>query len=355
VHPWQASQQEAAGSLCAHTATGRYVEAFLDTRFRDHYKRIFTEPGGWAKEAYVNYVAVGGNKGMYFEQLTEALVDSVHRFSTRPIIVVNFGSMAPKSLDPVRFPRLVLLHAHGVSGISFNFNKMIAILVAKVQTGVSVDSDMMVGPNADRLFNRTREEVTEEYPYPMLPTHYLDRDKDNADARFNNFLNFDCQGCPKPTMRWGQAHPTWTYWAFPFVSRWLVAKATGKAEHAVPTAGIGEDEDLLNVALWAENATKSWCMYQMMGASWVHENFLPQHPPGPAPFYEDASRYKDGVPIGFYMIHGEHEVSKVYKAMALLEDKLNHATELSPFFHKGKFYSDFSALKKDDPLLRCTM
>ena len=43
------------------------------------------------------------------------------------------------------------------------------------------------------------------------------------------------------------------------------------------------------------------------GAGWVWENFIPQHAPGPVPFYEDATRYKEGVPIAFYLTHGEHE------------------------------------------------
>ena len=36
-------------------------------------------------------------------------------------------------------------------------------------------------------------------------------------------------------------------------------RAPGVAQQGVPTRDIAEDEDLLNVALWTEGATKAWC------------------------------------------------------------------------------------------------
>lgn len=49
---------------------------------------------------------------------------------------------------------------------------------------------MFVSPQADTLFARTREEITELYPFPMLPTHFLDRDPANKEAKYGNFLEF---------------------------------------------------------------------------------------------------------------------------------------------------------------------
>eukprot|EP00928_Gymnodinium_smaydae_P050209 TRINITY_DN337_c0_g1_i2.p1 TRINITY_DN337_c0_g1~~TRINITY_DN337_c0_g1_i2.p1 ORF type:complete len:518 (-),score=95.07 TRINITY_DN337_c0_g1_i2:87-1499(-) len=344
----EASWREAVTGLCRSKETRNLLEVHLDKRFRKHYETAYgLVPGAWVPEAYVNYVRVSG-PGTYYGKLTEALVDSIHRFSQRPVVVVNFGSVAPPELDPNRFPRLILLHAREVpQRVSFNFNKFLAILLARAKVGISVDSDMMVGPHADKLFARTQQEVTAAYRFPMLPTHYLDRDPAHSGYHRNNFLSYDLPGSPKVTMRWGQAQPTWTHWALPFVGRWLEAKLAGATLHNVPTADVGEDEDLLNVALWAENATKAWCMFQMMGVSWVWENFLPQHPPGPAPFYDDPVRYPNGVPVAFYMSHGEHNVSKVYDAMALLQKAGAHAQELKTIHHRGKFFSTFGELLAD--------
>ncbi|CAK0820088.1 unnamed protein product, partial [Prorocentrum cordatum] len=156
------------------------------------------------------------------------------------------------------------------------------------EAAAATEADMMmVDPRGDRLLLRTRQEVTEAYPYPMMPTHFLDRDPENARFKEGNFLNFNCAKCPRPTMRWGQAQPSWTYWALPFLGRWLAAKIDGREEMGVPTAGIQEDEDLLNVALWKEGATKAWCMWQKGGAEFVWLNYLKEHAPGPVPHYKD--------------------------------------------------------------------
>eukprot|EP00929_Paragymnodinium_shiwhaense_P082985 TRINITY_DN44015_c0_g1_i1.p1 TRINITY_DN44015_c0_g1~~TRINITY_DN44015_c0_g1_i1.p1 ORF type:complete len:472 (+),score=102.12 TRINITY_DN44015_c0_g1_i1:58-1473(+) len=354
---WTVQLWHALKDMCQQDGLRKHAEVYLDSRFRGNYERIFNK-SNWVDEAYVNYVKVNG-AGTYYGRLTEAMVDSVHRFSTRPIVVLNFGSTAPPELsDASRFPRLVLLHAHPLPGISFNFNKLLAVLLAGVKVGVSVDSDMMIGPHADRLFARTKEEVTRDYPYPMLPTHYLDRDMQNRGKgrrEATNFLAYNCEGCPRPTMRWGQAHPTWTFWAFPFVGRWLTARVQRETLDKVHTGGIGEDEDLLNVALWSANATKAWCMFQMNGADWVEQNFFPQHPPGPEPFYEDPSRFPEGIPVGFYMVHGEHQVDKVYSAMKALEKRKENAIALPALVHKKRFYANFSALQADNPGLKCTL
>ncbi|CAE7499817.1 unnamed protein product [Symbiodinium natans] len=268
------------------------MQVFLDRRFRKNYARVYNSEG-WADTAWVNYVAVPSNGKGVFGKLTERLVDSVHRFSQHPIVVVNFGTKAPEELDPEKFPHLVLLHARGLKPIpiSFNFNKLRAVLLAQVKVGASLDSDMlMVTAQADHLLNRTAEEITEKYPFPMMPTHFLDRDVRDSDTakrlHEGNFLSFSCKDCPTPTMRWGQAQPTWTYWSLPFLSRWLSAKVAGRKEQGVPTAGIAEDEDLLNVALWQEGATKAWCAFQTGGINFLWENVDPQHPPGPYPYYE---------------------------------------------------------------------
>jgi len=282
---------------------------------------------------------------------------------------VNFGGAGIPDLEPERFPKLILLHARGlplVDGhrMSFNFNKLRAVLLGHVKTGASLDSDMMmVGPHADQLLHRTEEEVTESYPWPMMPTHFLTRDPRDCQQgspfiQSGNRLSYDCPGCPMPTMRWGQAQPSWTFWSLPFFARWLGAKLAGRSEQGVNTYLIGEDEDLLNVALWSEGATKAWCMYQMGGVSFVWENYFPEHAPGPSPFYEDPRFFPEGVPLGFFFSHAEKELEKVDQALVMLEEKHRSNASATPpkaFFHMMKFYDTFAQLKAEHQDLKCTL
>jgi len=354
---WEQKYHAAAEVLCADKANWPYMEVFLDRRFVQQYSNVFGQDG-WANRAWVNYAKAAG-KNDYFGLLTRGLVESIHRHSAYPIIVVNFGDVAIPDLDPERFPRLVLLHARGLPdpSISFNFNKLRAVLLAHVKTGASLDSDMMmVGPHADQLLLRTEEEVTEVYPFPMMPTHFLTRDIRDAGSDLGNILPYSCDGCPMPTLRWGQAQPSWTFWSLPFFARWLGAKMAKRSEQGVATARIGEDEDLLNVALWTEGATKAWCMYQMGGVSFLWENYFPEHAPGPYPFYSDPRFFPEGVPVGFFFSHAEKELEKVDKALAFLEEHRN-ATAPPPkaFFHNMTFYESFAQLKAAHPDLKCTL
>ncbi|CAJ1402594.1 unnamed protein product [Effrenium voratum] len=262
---WELQLRKAMEPLCKEKALWPYLEVYLDTRFREQHGRLYGEDG-WCEEAWVNFAArdaKGRRVSGYAKGLTDQMVKSVHQYSSKPVVVVSFGSDAIPFLDPNRFPRMVLLHARMKAGLSFSFSGLRAALLARVKVGVNIEEDMMfVSPQADTLFARTREEITELYPFPMLPTHFLDRDPANKEAKYGNFLEFTVPGSPdprfpRPTLRWGQAQGTWSFWALPFVGRWLAAKLLGREEQGVPTRSLGEAEDLLNVGLWREKASKA--------------------------------------------------------------------------------------------------
>ncbi|CAJ1373594.1 unnamed protein product [Effrenium voratum] len=352
---WQQHLEEAWSHLCKDSQTAPYMDVFLDKRFRQNYEKAYNSDG-WTDAAWVNYVALK-KAGDTYGQLTERLVESVHRFSKHPIVVVNFGLQDP-GLDPARFPRLVLLHARALDrGVSFNFNKFRAILLAQVKVGASLDSDMMMAtPHADQLLQRTEEEINEKYRFPMMPTHFLDRDPRDSESGKGNFAKYTCDQCPTPTMRWGQAQPTWTHWSLNFVSRWLAAKIAGRPEQGVPTRDISEDEDLLNVALWKEGATKSWCAFQTGGINFLWENLYPQHPPGPSPYYDDPRYFPEGVPVAFYFGHAEKDPKHIDKALQYLaEPSRASMSSPKPFFHNMTFYASFKDLAKANPNLKCTL
>jgi len=358
--PWARQQREAAKLLCRQRELQPFMVSWVDPRFVENYHRVYGSDG-WAEDAWVNYFKAVPGASTNFLKLTEDLVESVHRFSKKPIILVNFGD-SDTYFDPTRFPRLVLLQARDVSSApgfpSFNFNKLQAVLLAKVKVGVSLDSDMiMANSMADSILARTRDEITEAYPYPMLPVHFLDRDPANLKyyTGTGNYLVYDsCPSCPKPTMRWGQAQPTWTFWSLPFLARWQAAKLSGSQYLGVDLSQVAEDEDMLNVALWAEGARKQWCMWQPGGVGFVESQLYDQMPPGEH-FNADRSRYLKGTPIAYFFGHAEKDPKRVEQALRFLDKKkseelVGEAPEkLKAYYYDDKFYSSFTELSAANP------
>ncbi|CAE8586329.1 unnamed protein product [Polarella glacialis] len=254
-------------------ALRQLMRARVDRRFAGNYDKLFVK--GWAPRAFVNYFA-GPPTGKH-ARMTEELIRSVHVFSSEPIVVVHFGISSPASWNPERFPRLVLLHASELDNEaqrSFNFNKLRAFLMARVMTGVGLDSDQFVAPGVDTLFKMTEREITKDYPIPMMPVHFLDRGPKDLGSWWPRYCPHG--ECSLQTLRWGHAHPTWTFWALPFYGRWLRRNFRDESLQALVhpirapalrVTDIPEDEDLLNVAMWEEKATKQWCKFDTVDPS----------------------------------------------------------------------------------------
>ena len=60
--------------------------------------------------------------------------------------------------------------------MSFNFNKLRAMVAARVLVGIQLDTDQLITPGLDRMFASTRREIHERYPWLMLPVHWMSRD-----------------------------------------------------------------------------------------------------------------------------------------------------------------------------------
>ncbi|CAK9015009.1 unnamed protein product [Durusdinium trenchii] len=201
----------------------------------------------------------------------DELIRSVHLFSNELIVVFHLGSLTPDTWTPERYPRLLLMHLAPLGPKvqkSFNYNKLRAMLISRVRVGVQLDSDQFVAPGADYMFNMTEREITREYPIPILPVHYFSFTQ--RDAPSNIWWRRFCPDPPKcelHSMRWSHAHPTWTFWALPWIGKWLrrhfrdeeLTMAGEKG--ALRIADIPEDEDMLNVAAWEDKVTKQWCKF----------------------------------------------------------------------------------------------
>ncbi|CAJ1399474.1 unnamed protein product [Effrenium voratum] len=350
------------------------MRARVDARFKSSMAR-FTEKG-WFRHAWVTFVA--GNPSSPFVKMAEELIKSVHYFSSWPILVYNFGFAAPETWTPERFPQLVIIHAAPLPSDphirrSFNFNKLRSILMARVLTGVQVDVDQFVAPGADILFDLTQKWVNKEYPFPLLPAHFLDwsiKDQPNA-PWWPRYCPDPEKPCPMQTMRWAHAHPTWSYWALPFFGRWVRrhfrderlpnVTVQGFQAAALRVGDVMEDEDLLNVALWEERANKQWCKFDVPATvefesllSWKSsDGHRCIHGIGCENIGGDKRWYLNGVPKVYWTAH--HAVEPDLTAKYLERIRTRHKAGKWPaaIVYDGRFWESGGDLHKDRPNLQC--
>lgn len=348
----------------------KLMQARVDPRFKDAYKAHFAQSGemrGWTPKAYVNYFA--STPSGKHAKMTEELVRSVHRFSKKVIIVVNFGMTTSAKLTPERYPRLILLHADPMDSAlkrSFNFNKLRAFLFARALAGVGLDSDQFVAPGVDQLFEMTEREITADYPLPIMPVHFLDRGPKDLGVWWSRYCVDTA--CSLQTLRWGHAHPSWTHWALPFIGKWLrknfrdetLPEITGKTQApSLRVLDIPEDEDLLNVALWEEKATKQWCKFDITDPTeftslfdWKPKNGNKCF--GCANIMSDKRFYKHGGAAKlFYTAHHAVVPSETRKQVDQIESKLKEGSWPSStiVFNQRLWTAD--ELRKAHPQLEC--
>ncbi|CAK9064793.1 unnamed protein product [Durusdinium trenchii] len=355
---WGQEQWKAVEAFCSQDWSGeepgertipletmrQLMEARVDPRFREVYQTL----------------------GPFF---ADELIRSVHMFSQELIIVVNFGMTSSTKLTPERFPQLLLLHARPMDvqlKRSFNFNKLRAFLFSRALAGVGLDSDQWVAPGVDRLFDMTEREIHEKYPFPIMPVHFLDRGPKDLGVWWSRYCPNDV--CSLQTMRWGHAHPTWTYWALPFLGRWLrrnfrdeTLPATGKAI-ALRVVEIPEDEDLLNVGLWEEKAHKQWCKFDITDPlefqflfDWKtkYGNRCSMGGPGCSNISPDRRFYKRGAAKLFYTAHHAVNPTDTHKQVDRIMKKWKEGTwPSSTIVYERKLWVA-SDLKKAHPQLEC--
>lgn len=351
------------------------MRARIDVRFKSNWARL-RDSDGWFRKAWVSYV--GGPPTSQFVKMAEELIKSVHYFSENPILMFNFGLFTPKSWTAERFPQLVVLHAAPLPNEprirrSFNFNKLRAILMSRALNGVEVDVDQFVAPGADRLFSLTSKWVNKEYSFPLMPAHFLDWSiKDQPAAPWwPRYCPDPDKPCPMQTMRWCHAHPTWTHWALPFFGRWVrrhfrderLPNVTVKHFNAagLRVGDINEDEDLLNVGLWEERATKQWCKIDVPATvefdsllSWVqHHGNRCMEGIGCTNIGGDKRWYKKGVPKVYWTAH--HAVDPEQTATYLERIRKRHQEGLWPaaIVYEQRFWRSGEELKKEHPELAC--
>lgn len=167
----------------------------------------------------------GSHLGMKHNMMVSNLIRSVHFFSEYPIIVFVVDTKElTMDWDSEIFPRLIVIHADGIQSmssgrhVSFNFNKFRSMLL-RIKVGVQVDADMIVGPMCDKLFDASERIINKDYPYPIMPVHWMTRYRDPSGKKIDGYPVYAIR-YPEhwpPRIRWAHCHPTWTYHALPFI------------------------------------------------------------------------------------------------------------------------------------------
>jgi hypothetical protein len=331
-HPHAEAQRvldTAASAICEDPKTRATLDVFLDCEFLPQYLRWTTDESEWIDEAYVTYVA--GNRDSKYEWQAVNLVRSVDVFSSRPIIVVVYNWENTYFVPPIawhRMPNVIVMKMLplGTSQVSFNFNKIRAMIATRVRYGIELDTDQIIAPGFDDLFAGTRREITAHFPWPLMPVHWMSRDAKKGEP-YHEYAYPQSAWGGQRTMRWGHAHPSWSYWALAFLCDLLyerfkaayVPKSTIKVWNlkAATTDGLlavfdqrnqndravkmaqfmQEDEDMLNIALWRDDVTKQWCKYDLEFGLFAQGKDMDRT------LYWDASWYPDGLPIIFTSMH----------------------------------------------------
>ena len=387
----------------------RSCMVWIDQRFRETHARL--SHGGWLERAFLTYYAgpADGRHALMVEQLLE----STHAFSQQPIVVAHFGVKVPSSWTVRRFPRLILMHlvsaprpmhrrslpaptplrppsilrARATSGgrstltsfgrcccagsrLGCNWTRIrCAGLNLWGQSALADTPPQFVAPGVDALFDATEREVTEDYAMPILPAHFLDRGPSDGGAWWKRYCP---EGrCVHQTQRWGHAHPTWTYWAQPWLSRWLRRQfrdetlpprpgRDGSTLVALRISDIPEDEDLLNVGTWEEGGTKQWCKVDNVDPTDFEARLAPIRPDGTCTrrcgdVTRDQRWHPDGVPKVFYEAHHAVDPEQTAKYIAQLK-RAQAAGKLAPpiLFH-SHFFNNPDALRAAHPSLTCVI
>jgi hypothetical protein len=188
------------------------------------------------------FVTFSNNNPDYLALLTN-LLDSVHYFSTRPVIA--YGIDVDLNIDTDKYPRLIKRRLNKADcGKSIFFCKIHVIIESKLDYGVHLEADSVVNWNVDTLFD-----VVHQWPYPvpLAPRHPTDP---NNYKTFSRAFKLDLKRRITPYIH---AQFSWNYRAYPFFRRALGFMREG---HFM---GANYDETGINILLWKANANHTLC------------------------------------------------------------------------------------------------
>jgi hypothetical protein len=245
--------------------------------FPEKHTLPFVNRTHYPKEAFITFT----NSQLNYVKLLYILLDSVHLFSTRPVIVfsVDFDLI----INHTRHPRVTVERISQANcGPEIFACKLFAIVSSGVNYGVQLETDSVVNYNIDLLFD-----MLHVWPYdlPLAPKHPTDP---NNYRLYMNQYRVKYRSVP-------YMHGTfaWTYRAYPFIRRVLKLMQRGSFMDA------NCDETAMNVMLWKSKANHTLCKYDPYGPTYLGKYEHSQSTP-------DCLPHCDGV---YLIFHGQKDSS----------------------------------------------
>ena len=231
----------------------------------------------YPKEAFVTIT----NSRKNYVQLLDILLDSVHLFSKRPVIVftVDFDLI----INQTRHSRVIVERISQYDcGPNIFACKLLAIVSSEVKYGVQLEVDSVVNYNIDLLFD-----VLHVWPYdlPLAPKH----PDDPRNYRYY-MRKYRVRSRSTPYMH---AAFAWTFRAYPFLEHILALMQRGAFQDA------NADETAMNVMLWKVKNNHTLCKYDPYGPLYIDKYEQLQN-------ISTCSPYCDGV---YLVFHGQKESS----------------------------------------------
>ena len=234
---------------------------------RDHYP----------KEAFVIFT----NQQKQYVALLDVLLDSIHLFSSRSVIVftVDFDLMINRTRHSRLFTERI---AQNDCGPNIYACKIYAMIASEVQYGVQIDVDSVVNYHVDLLF-----EMLHQWPheFPLAPKHPGDPKDYKYDMKEHHV-----QYASTPYMHGAFL---WTFRSY----RFLLLVLTSMQRVSFQNAQL--DETAMNVMLWKAKTKYVLCKYDPYGPIYIDK-------------YEKSEKNPECLPHcdGIYLVfHGQKESS----------------------------------------------
>lgn len=259
---------------------------YTNVRWNSSEEALFSPTSNTSSEGFVTF---SNNNPKYLALLTN-LLDSVHYFSSRPIIA--YGIDVDLDVDMKKYPRLIKRRLNRKDcGRSIYFCKIHAIIESKLDYGVHLEADSVVNWNVDILFD-----VVHQWPYalPLAPRHPTD--PRNYETFLRQFqLDFDNRTTP-----YIHAQFSWTYRAYPFFKQALQLMREG---HFM---GANYDETGINILLWKSKANHTLCKID------PYFGYLPVYESNP-------KTCKEFCHTAFILLHGSKDAQELRRIFERLK------------------------------------
>ncbi|CAF3660098.1 unnamed protein product [Rotaria socialis] len=275
-------------SLIIYHQTNIPLKNYVPHIFSQQSQSLFNRTN-YPKEAFVTFT----NSRQNYIELLDILLDSIHLFSIRPVIVfsIDFDLI----INFTRHPHVTVERiSQKQCGPTIFTCKLLAIVSSEVNYGIQLEADSVVNYNIDILFD-----MLHMWPYdlPLAPKH----PNDPQNYRFY----MEQYNVKYRTIPYMHGTFVWTYRAYPFIRHVLALMQRGAFMDA------NCDETAMNIMLWKAKANHTLCKYDPYGPLYIEKYEKPEKTPACLP-------YCDGV---YLVFHGQKEslVSKnIFKRLRSL-------------------------------------